>query len=694
MRSLPLLLFLLSSLSLGQSSPSAASQREALPKLQHLSADQLNPQVDPCTDFYQYTCSKFFAANPIPPDRASWGVIGPLAKWNEITLRQVLEESAAKKTGRSAAEQKVGDYWESCMNESKVESSSAGALKTELERIDKMANKSQLVEALAHMQMLFPGAWDGQDAATFTPMFGFGSNPDFDDATRIIAAFDQGGFVLPGREFYLNDDAKSVEIRNKYQAHIAGMLKLAGEPEKQATADAAVVLAMETALAKSAMEIVKRRDPKNLNNKMSLEDLSKLAPSFQWKQYVTLLHAPASPTYMVTSPDFFRGLGQLIDQESLDHWKAYLRWQLVHGSAPYLSRAFVEENFNFARNLTGARELPPRWRRCVNSTDRALGEALGQAYVARAFPPESKERVLKMVRAIEAALEQDVNELGWMAPETKAQAKAKLHMILDKIGYPDHWRDYSSLEITPDSYLKNVQRATAFEFNRQLQKIGKPLDRQEWQMTPPTIDAYYDAQTNTINFPAGILQPPLFDRDQDDAANYGSEGAVIGHEITHGFDDQGRKFDGNGNLRDWWTEADAKSYEERGKCISDEYTQEIPEAGVKQDGRLTQGEDTADNGGIHLALIALTNTLKEQGKSLDDKAADGLTEQQRFFLAYAYTWCTEQRPQIMRTQVIGNPHSLPRYRVNNVVANMPEFAKAFGCKKGQPLVHENACRVW
>ena len=694
MRSLPLLLLLVGSLSLAQSSSSPESQRESLPKLVHLSADQVNPQVDPCTDFYQYTCSKFFAANPIPPDRASWGVLGPLSKWNEITLRQLLEESAARKTGRSAAEQKVGDYWASCMDESKIESSSAGALKTELERIDKIVHKSQLAEVLAHMQMTFPGAWDGQDAATFTPMFGFGSNPDLDDATRIIAAFDQGGFVLPGREFYLNDDAKSVEIRNKYQAHIAGMLKLAGEPEKQATADAAVVLAMETALAKSAMEIVKRRDPRNLNNKMSLEDLSKLAPSFQWKQYVTLLHAPASPTYLVTSPDFFRGLGRLIDQESLDHWKAYLRWHLVHGSAPYLSRAFVEENFNFTRNLTGARELPPRWRRCVNSTDRALGEALGQAYVARAFPPESKERVLKMVRGIEAALEQDVSELGWMAPETKAQAKAKLHMILDKIGYPDHWRDYSSLEITSDSYLKNVQRATAFEFNRQLQKIGKPLDRQEWQMTPPTIDAYYDAQTNTINFPAGILQPPLFDREQDDAANYGSEGAVIGHEITHGFDDQGRKFDGNGNLRDWWTAADAKSYEERGKCISDEYTQEIPDVGVKQDGRLTQGEDTADNGGIHLALIALTNTLKQQGKSLDDKGADGLTRQQRFFLAYANTWCTQQRPEIMRTQVIGNPHSLPRYRVNNVVANMPEFAKAFGCRKGQPLVHVNACRVW
>jgi endothelin-converting enzyme/putative endopeptidase len=694
LRLLPLFFLFASFPGFSQAPSASPDTHEALPKLQHLSADQVNPQVDPCTDFYQYTCSKFFAANPIPPDRVSWGVVGPLAKWNEITLRQVLEESAAKKTGRTTAEQKVGDYWASCMDESKIESSTPGVLKAELERIDKISNKSQLAEALAHMQMTFPGAWDAQDAATFTPMFGFGSIPDFDDATKIIAAFDQGGFVLPGREHYLNDDAKSVEIRNKYQTHIASMLKLAGEAESPATADAAAVLAMETTLAKSAMDIVKRRDPKNINNKMSLEDLQKLAPSFRWKEYVTLLHTPASLTYLVTSPDFFRGLGQLIDKEPLDHWKAYLRWHLVHASAPYLSRAFLEENFNFTRNLTGAKEMPPRSRRCVYSTDRALGEALGQAYVSRAFPPESKERVLKMVHAIQAALEQDVNELNWMEPKTKAQAKAKLHMIMDKIGYPDHWRDYSSLEITPDNYFKNVQRATAFEYNRQLQKIGKPLDRQDWQMTPPTIDAYYDAQTNTINFPAGILQPPFFDRDQDDAANYGSEGAVIGHEITHGFDDQGRKFDGNGNLRDWWTPADAKSYEERGKCISDEYTQEIPEAGVKQDGLLTQGEDTADNGGIHLSLIALTNTLKGQGKSLDDKAPDGLSELQRFFLAYAYTWCSELRPEIMRTQVIGNPHSLPKYRVNNVVANMPEFAKAFGCKKGQPLVHENACRVW
>jgi endothelin-converting enzyme/putative endopeptidase len=580
------------------------------------------------------------------------------------------------------------------MNESKVETASPAALKAELDRISKLTDKSQLAEQLAHQHMIVPGAWEGQDAATFAPMFGFGSIPDFDNATSIIAVFDQGGFVLPGREFYLNDDAKSVEIRNQYQAHIARMLELAGEPENQATTDATVVLAMETAMAKSAMDIVKRRDPANLNNKMSLEQLQQLAPSFQWKQYVTLLHTPPTPTYLVTSPDYFRALGKLIQEQPLDHWKAYLRWHIVQGSAPYMNRAIVEESFNFRRNLTGTKELPPRSRRCVQSTDRALGEALGQAYVARAFPPESKERVLKMVKGIETALEQDVNTLSWMTQETKQQAKVKLHMILEKIGYPDHPRDYSTLVITPDNYFQNVQKATAFEFNRQLSKIGKPLDRQEWQITPATIDAYYDPQTNTINFPAGILQPPLFDRDQSDAANYGSEGSVIGHEISHGFDDQGRKFDGNGNLRDWWTEADAKNYVERGKCISDEYTQEVPEAGVKQNGLLTQGEDTADNGGVHLALIALTNTLREQGKTLDDKGSDGLTQLQHFFLSYAYTWCTEFRPEIMRTQIMSNPHSLPKYRVNNVVANMSEFARAFGCKKGQPLVHENACRVW
>jgi len=688
---LPLLLLLSTAAVFAQSD----SSKQPLPKLEHVNPDQVNAQIDPCTDFYQYSCSKFFAANPIPADRAAWGVVGPLSLWNEVTLREVLEAAAAKKDGRTAVDQKIGDYWAACMDENKIESSSRKELKRELDRIAALKNKAQLAGELAHIHSTVGSAWQGGDAETVAPMFGFGSNPDFDDATRVVAIVDQAGFSLPGREFYTKDDAKSVEIRSKYLLHIANMLKLAGENEAQAKADASTVLAMETEMARSAMDIVKRRDPKNINNKMTLAQLGKLAPAFAWKQYLAAVGAPSTQVYLVTSPDFLRGLDTMIHRRPLNDWKTYLRWQVLHESAPYLDSAFVNENFDFfGHTLAGVPKLSPRWRRCVHSTDARLGEALGQAYVQRAFPPQSKERVLKMVNNIEAALDQDIAQINWMTPETKTQAKAKLKKILDKIGYPDHWRDYSALEITPDSYLENVHRGTAFEFHRQLAKIGKPLDRQEWQMTPPTIDAYYDPQTNTINFPAGILQPPFFDAQQDDAANYGAEGAVIGHEITHGFDDQGRKFDGQGNLHDWWTPADAKNYEARGKCISDEYTQEIPEVGIKQNGLLTQGEDTADNGGIHLALLALENDLKSEGKSVDDKGEDGLTHLQKFFLAYSTVWCSEYRPEVMRVALLSNPHSLPKYRVNNVVANMPEFAKAFGCKKGAPLVHENTCRVW
>ena len=683
---------------LGLASLVSAQQKDdsdQLPTLQHLSANQVDTQVDPCTDFYQYTCNKFFAANPIPADQAGWGVAGPLLKWNEVIMRQSLEAAAAKKTGRTAVEQKIGDYWSSCMDESKLESNSLKELQPELKRIDGLKQKSQLANQIAHQHSSIGDAWLVDDNATFAPMFGFSAIQDYDNAQKTVAQFDQGGFALPGRDFYLSDDAKSVEIRKKYQQHVANMLKLVGESGAQATADAAAVLEMETALAKAAMDAVKRRDPKNIDNKMTLAEFQKLAPSFNWQRYLTLVHAPAQQTYLVTSPDFFRGLEQVIQQQPLEHWKAYLKWHLVHNSAPYLNKAILSENFDFfGHTLAGIQEQAPRWRRCVHSADNALGEALGQAYVARAFPPESKERVLKLVEAIKAALDQDISQVQWMTPQTKKQASAKLHGILNKIGYPDQWRDYSTLTITPNSYLTNVHHATAFEFNRWVQKIGKPIDRYDWTMTPPTINAYYDPQYNTINFPAGILQPPLFSDKADDATNFGGEGAVIGHEITHGFDDEGRKFDANGSLHDWWTPEDAKNYDQRGKCISDEYTQEIPEAGVKQNGLLTQGEDTADNGGIYISLIALENTLKQQGKTLDTKGDDGLTELQRFFLAFANGWCEELRPEIMRVQVLTNPHSLPKYRVNNTVANMPEFARAFGCAKGKPLVHENACRVW
>lgn len=695
LRTLPVLVVLACISALAQSPAPAAKQVNGLPELEHLSADQVDPQVDPCTDFYQYACNKFFAANPIPPDRPTWGVFGPLTEWNEAKLRMALEAAAAKKAGRSANEQKIGDFWTSCMNEDKVDASSARILKLELRQIDSLTKKSQLADEIAWLHKSLPGAWLAADVATFAPLFGFGASQDLDDATRIVGAFDQGGLSLPGRQFYLEKDEKSAGIREKYLTHIAKMLELTGESTKQAEADAKVVLELETALASAAMDIVKRRDPKNRNNKLTLAEIEKAAPSFDWKRYLALVKAPATDKYLVSSPDFFRELGRLISQHPLDHWKTYLRWQLVHISAPFLARPYVAENFAFfGKTLSGTPQPPPRARRCIRSADSFLGEALGQAYVASAFSEQSKEHVRKIVKGIEEAMDKDIEGLDWMTPETKKQAGNKLHMILGKIGYPDHWLDYSALEIGSESYLENVHRAAAFEFNRQVRKIGRPVDRYEWLITPPTIDAYYDPQTNTINFPAGILQPPMFDNDQPDSANYGAEGAVIGHEITHGFDDQGRKFDGYGNLRDWWTDEDARRYEERGKCISDQYTQEVPEAGAKQDGLLTLGEDTADNGGVRLALMALELELKARGRTVDAKGGDGLTELQRFFLGYGNTWCTQIRPELMRTLVLTNPHSLPRFRVNNVVANMPEFARAFGCGKGKPLVRENACRVW
>jgi len=674
----------------------AAAEPDSTPALESFNPEQVDKSLNPCSDFFQYACSKWLKANPIPADQAGWGTFNSLAIWNVAAVHNTLEDAAAKSSNRTPNEQKVGDYYASCMDEAAINKAGVAPLQPLLDRIANLKDKSQLPELVASIhQIIRPADLNFIDAQYQGVLFGLYASPDFDDAKSMLAALDQSGMGMPGREFYLNDDEKSKQIRDQYLKYVARLLELSGESSAQAATDAQAVLAIETGLANAAMEIVARRDPKNQNNKMSLQQVQALTPSFNWSRYFAAMHAPASPQYLVIAPGFFRGMEQLIASHPVDHWRAYLRYSTVSFMAPFLSQPFVEARFDFVgRTLSGAQQIQSRWRRCSINADADLGEAVGQAYVARYFPPENKERMLQMVKAIENALSEDIDAATWMSPQTKQRAHVKLAAQIDKIAYPDHWIDYSSVGIARNDFVGNVERSAAFEINRRMAKFGKAAVRDEWGMTPPTVNAYEDGQTNTINFPAGILQPPFFDATQIDAVNYGAIGAVIGHEITHGYDDQGRKFDADGNLRDWWAPADAANYDERDKCITDEYTQDVPEAGVKQNGKLSAGEDTADNGGVHITLAGLENTLRSQGKDLDSPALDGLSQLQTFFLAYANVWCGENRPEAARTAVLTQGHSLNRYRVNNVVANMSEFAHAFGCHAGQPMVHVNACRVW
>ena len=673
-----------------------AETANEVPPLNHFDPSQVDRSLDPCTDFFQYACKSWLKANPITSDLASTGTGVKLVLWNIAAVHKTLEEDAAA-TNRSVAEQQAGDYYAACMNEDAVNRAGLKPLQPQLDKIAALQKKNQLPEVLASLHLTIrPADLNFIDEQYNGILFGLFAEPDFDDARVNLPTLDQSGMNLPGREFYLNDDDKSKEIRNLYLEHIAKMLALSGVKSAQADADAHAILAFETNLAKAAMDIVARRDPKNQDHKLSLAEVQALTPSFDWSRYFAALHAPVAPRYLVLHPDFFRGVEKLIANEPIDHWRAYLRYSLLSASAPFLSDAFLQENFSFVgRRLFGLKQLQPRWRRCSFNADADLGEAVGQAYVAKYFPAENKERMLQMVRSIETALHSDIDAADWMSPETKKLAHAKLSAQIDKIGYPDHWRQYQ-VQIKRDDFLGNVQRSAEFEMRRRIAKFGAPVDRYEFGMSPPTVNAYEDTQSNTINFPAGMLQPPYFDSAQIDAVNYGAIGAVIGHEITHGFDDQGRKFDADGNLKDWWTASDAANYDQRDKCIQEEYTQDVPEAGagVRQDGKLSAGEDTADNGGIHLALSALESSLKTQNLDLDSMAPDGLSQLQNFFLSYANVWCGELRPEAARTVVMTQGHSLGRYRVNNVIANMPEFAHAFGCHAGQPMVRANSCRVW
>ncbi len=665
-------------------------------KLEHFDPNMVDRSLDPCNDFFEYACSKWMKANPIPPDQPGWGTFNSLALWNIAAVRETLEQASQPSGNRTSVDQQVGDYYAACMDENAVNHAGITPLKPMLDRIDKLTSKSQLPDVVAYIhQRIRPANLNFIDAQYQGVVFGIYAQPGFDDASITLGALDQSGMNLPSREFYLKDDDKSKEIRGKYVKHVARMLVLSGEPQAQAENDATAILSMETTLANAAMDIVLRRDPKNQNNKMTLDQVQALTPLFDWKKYFAAMHTAASPQYLVIAPGFFRGLEKLIASEPIDHWRAYLRYSAVHLAAPALSDPFVQENFDFyGKTLSGAQQIQPRARRCAIGADADLGEAVGQAYVARYFPPESKARMLDMVKRIKSALDEDIDAAQWMSAATKKKAHEKLAAQIDKIGYPDKWRDYSSVAIKRDDYLGNLQRAAGFEIQRRLAKFGKATDRQEWGMTPPTVNAYEDAASNTINFPAGILQPPFFEPSMVDAVNYGAIGMVIGHEIIHGYDDQGRKFDAAGNLKDWWTPDDATNYEQRDKCITDEYTQDVPEAGVKQNGELSAGEDTADNGGIHIALAGLKDKLQSEGKTLDTMTKDDLTQLQTFFLSYAHVWCGQLRPEAARTAVLSQGHSLGRYRVNNVVSNLPEFEHAFGCKAGQKMVRENQCRVW
>ncbi len=506
-----------------------------------------------------------------------------------------------------------------------------------------------------------------------------------------VANADQGGLGLPDRDYYLKTDDKSEELRKKYVAHVQKMFELLGDKSDAAAAEAQTVMRIETALAKGSMTRVERRDPKALDHKLTSTELQKLSPDFQWQVYFTKVGLPSLSSLNVAVPNFFKILNQEIAKDSVDDWKTYLRWHLLHANAAQLSSPFLNENFAFyGKTLQGQQELKPRWKRCTEYVDDYLGEALGQAYVEKYFPPKAKEQALTIVNEIRAAMEHDINSLTWMSPATKQQALGKLHAMANKIGYPDKWRDYSKLEIVRGDNLGNVTRARDFEFNRQLGKIGKPVDKGEWDMTAPTVNAYYNPQMNDINFPAGVLQPPAFDPNSDAAPNYGDTGGTVGHELTHGFDDEGRQFDAQGNLRDWWTPEDGKEFEKRASCISDQYSKYVIVDDIKINGKLTLGEDVADLGGLLLAYMA----WKQDTMNQKLEPTEGLTPEQRFFVGYGQSWCGQVRDESKRLRATVDPHSPEKYRTNGVVSNMPQFQEAFHCKAGQPMVNANRCRVW
>lgn len=643
----------------------------------------LDPSVSPCTDFFQFAVGGWLTKNPIPAAYSSWSISSVMSEENEDTLHAILEHAAADRSAANgSSEQKIGDFYASCMNGSAIDAEGAKPLAPEFARIDAMRNLSDVETEAARLQGMGVGV-----------LFRFFSQQDDKNSTQEIGAANQGGLSLPDRDYYTKTDRRSQELRGKYVQHVTRMFELVGDSPEKAAAEAKTVVSIETKLAEASMTRVEQRDPNAVYHKMGVAEFQSLTPELSWSAYFREVGAPNITSVNVRQPKFFQALDETLKSTSLSDWKIYFRWHLIHSAASALSSNFVDENFDFfGKTLTGAKELQPRWKRCVQATDRQLGFALGQEYVKEKFPPQAKASALKMVHNILDALHDDIQTLDWMSPATKKAALYKLRRVTIKVGYPDKWQDYSPFHVERTSYIENIFHGDQYEFHRNLAKIGKPVDRTEWGMTPPEVNAYYDPSMNEIVFPAGILQPPYFDAKVDDAVNYGGIGAAIGHEITHGFDDEGSQYDADGNLKNWWTPEDRKKFEARAECVAKQFDSFVAVAGVHENGHLVLGESIADLGGLIIAYNAFHKTAEARA----NQKIDGFTPDQRFFLSYAQSWESQTRPEAIRMRVNVDPHPQEVFRTNGPVSNMPAFAKAFGCHAGDPMARpaSEACRIW
>ncbi|MFN2527204.1 MAG: M13 family metallopeptidase [Candidatus Baltobacteraceae bacterium] len=643
----------------------------------------LDRTCKPCNDFYQFAAGGWIKRHAIPAAYPAFGNFNVLSDSNTDILHTILEKAAAAHNTPGSNAQKIGDYYASCMNVAGVDAAGLTPLQPLLARISTITDLKILPAVLA----------DLHDAGV-SAFFGFGSESDFKNSRMNIASIGSGGLGMPDRDYYLKDDARSKSLRDAYVSHVTNMFKLAGDSATQAAAQAQTVMTIETAMARNTMTRVERRDPAKIYHKMSLADAKALAPNFDWTAYFKAAGAPAFDTINIASPDYIKAVvGTQLAGMSAADLQTYLRWHVLHAYAPLLSTPFVDENFSFyGKTLSGTTAQLPRWKRCVSATNRALGEDLGRFYVGQTFSPAAKARALTMVKNIKAALRADFSTLAWMTPATRARAVAKLDAFDLKIGYPDKWRDYGNLSVVPTSYVQNYVASSRFETAFDLAKIGNPVDRTEWGMSTPTVNAYYNPTVNEIVFPAGILQPPFFNPNADDAINYGAIGAVVGHESTHGFDDEGRKFDLNGNLTDWWTPADATAFDAKAQCIVNQWDALSPLPGLHENGKLVQGEEIADLGGLTIAYKAFQKA--QAGKPR--RVIDGFTPEQRFFMGWAQVWTSNQREDYTRLLVNTDVHGYDKFRVNATLMNMPEFAKAWFCKLGDKMVRPaaNRCQIW